>query len=327
MTMRIVVLGGSGFVGTALVARLGGAGHEVRVLTRQVARARHLAVLPRTSIVATKVHEPLVLRREFTGADVVINLVGILNEAGRSGAGFSTAHADLTREVVAAAAARGVGKLLQMSSLGADATQGPSHYLRSKGVAEQHVRAAPAPLRWTIFRPSVIFGPGDSFLNRFAGLLRLSAGVLPLARAGQAAQEGFDDITDVHRCEARAGACHGTASDGASYDLCGPGVHTLAELVRLTGDAIGVPARILPLPDAIAKVQGFVMDFVPGKPFSSDNYRSLLLDSVCTECGLAKLDIQPASLAAIVPTYLAAAAHSSARRSASGRRASSRTRA
>jgi NADH dehydrogenase len=325
--MRIVILGGSGFIGTALVARLGAAGHEVRVLTRQVARARHLAVLPRTSIVAANVHDPLVLRREFAGADVVINLVGILNEAGRSGAGFTTAHADLTREVVAAAAARGVGKLLQMSSLGADATQGPSHYLRSKGVAEQYVRAAPAALRWTIFRPSVIFGPGDSFLNRFAGLLRLSAGVLPLARANTRFAPVY--VADVVEAFLRClpGASHGTTSDGASYDLCGPGVHTLAELVRMTGDAIGVPARILPLPDAIAKLQGFVMDFIPGKPFSSDNYRSLLLDSVCAECGLAKLGIQPASLAAIVPTYLAPGAQSSARRSATGNRDSSRTRA
>jgi NADH dehydrogenase len=324
--MRIVVLGGSGFVGTVLVARLGAAGHEVRLLTRQVARARHLAVVPRTTIVAANVHDPLVLRREFTGADVVINLVGILNEAGRSGAGFITAHADLTREVVAAAAARGVGKLLQMSSLGADATQGPSHYLRSKGVAEQHVRAAPATLRWTIFRPSVIFGPGDSFLNRFASLLRLSAGVLPLARAGtRFAPVYVGDVAEAFlRC--LPGASHGAASDGASYELCGPSVHTLAELVRMTGDAIGVRARILPLPDAIARLQGWVMDFVPGKPFSSDNYRSLLLDSVCKDCGLAKLDIQPASLAAILPTYLSPGAQSSARRSACGNRDSSRTR-
>jgi NADH dehydrogenase len=103
-------------------------------------------------------------------------------------------------------------------------------------------------------------------------------------------------------------------------------VHTLAELVRMTGDAIGVRARILPLPDAIARLQGWVMDFVPGKPFSSDNYRSLLLDSVCNDCGLAKLDIQPASLAAILPTYLSPGAQSSARRSACGNRDSSRTR-
>jgi uncharacterized protein YbjT (DUF2867 family) len=324
--MRIVILGGTGFVASALVARLGAAGHDVRVLTRHIDRARHLAVLPSISIGVANVHDPLVLRREFAGADVAINLVGILNEPGRSGAGFATAHADLTREVVAAAAARGVRKLLQMSSLGADAAGGPSHYLRSKGVAEQHVRAAPAALRWTIFRPSVIFGPGDSLLNRFAGLLRLSAGFMPLARAGtRFAPVHVGDVVDAFlRC--LPDASHGAESDGASYDLCGPEILTLAELVRRTGDAIGVPAKILPLPDAIARLQALVMDFLPGKPFSTDNYRSLLLDSVCAECGLARLGIQPTSLAAIVPTYLADTSHSNARRSAGGLRASSRTR-
>jgi NADH dehydrogenase len=325
--MRIVVLGGTGFVGSALITRLGAAGHDVRVLTRRFDRARHLAVLPSITISGANVHDPMVLRREFAGADVVINLVGILNEPGRSGRGFTTAHADLTREVVAAAAARGVQKLLQMSSLGADAAGGPSHYLRSKGVAEQHVRAAPAPLRWTIFRPSVIFGPGDSLLNRFAGLLRLSAGFMPLARAGtRFAPVYVGDVVEAFlRC--LPDASHGATSDGASYDLCGPDIVTLAELVRRTGDAIGVPAKVLPLPDAIARVQAFVMDFLPGKPFSTDNYRSLLRDSICADSGLSRLGILPASLAAIVPSYLSPTAHSNVRRSASGRRASSRTRA
>ncbi|MEZ5459639.1 MAG: complex I NDUFA9 subunit family protein [Steroidobacteraceae bacterium] len=274
--------------------------------------------------IAANVHDALVLRREFAGADVAINLVGILNEPGRSGAGFTAAHATLTESVVAAAAARGVGKLLQMSSLGADAGAGPSHYLRSKGVAEQHVRAA--PMRWTIFRPSVIFGTGDSLLNRFAGLLRLSGGVMPLARAGtRFAPVHVGDVVEAFlRC--LPGASHGELSDGESYDLCGPEILTLAELVRRTADAIGVQARILPLPDALARVQAAVMDFLPGKPFSTDNYRSLLRDSVCTDCGLAKLGVTPTSLAAVVPSYLGPAAHSNVRRSASGLRARSRTR-
>lgn len=322
--MQIVILGGTGFVGSALVAQLGAAGHDVKVLTRHAERARHLTVVPGVRSVAANVHDPLVLRREFAGADVVVNLVGILNEPGRSGAGFTAAHAALTESVVAAATARGVGKLLQMSSLGADAHDGPSHYLRSKGVAEQHVRGA--ALRWTIFRPSVIFGPGDSLLNRFAGLLRLSGGLMPLARAGtRFAPVYVGDVVEAFlRC--LPDASHGDASDGASYDLCGPEILTLAELVRRTADAIGVRARILPLPDALARVQAAVMDFLPGKPFSTDNYRSLLRDSVCAECGLATLGITPASLAAIVPSYLGPTAHSNVRRSASGLRASSRTR-
>lgn len=324
--MRIVVTGGSGFVGSALIARLAAEGHDVRVLTRNIARARHLAVLPGVEVGVGNIHESRVLWREFTGADVVVHLVGILNESGRSGRGFTEAHADLTRKVVEAAAARGVARLLHMSSLGADAAGAPSHYLRSKGVAEQHVRAAPQSLAWSIFRPSVIFGAGDSLLNRFAGLLRLSGGWLPLACAGaRFAPVHVGDVVEAFmRC--LPDASHATTSRGAVFELCGPEVITLAELVRRTGEAIGVPARIVPLPDAIARAQGFILDFVPGKPFSTDNYRSLTRDSVCKDPGLARLGITPASMAAIVPGYLGPDWQSRARRSLAASRANPRTR-
>ncbi len=213
-----------------------------------------------------------------------------------------------------------------MSSLGADASGGPSHYLRSKGTAEQYLRGAPQSLGWTIFRPSVIFGAGDSLLNRFAGLLQLSGGWLPLARAdARFAPVHVGDVVEAFvRC--LPGASHDAASRGGTYELCGPEVITLAELVRRTGAAIGVPARIVPLPDAIARLQGLVMDYLPGKPFSTDNYRSLTRDSVCTDPGLARLGISPASMAAIVPGYLGPDWQSRARRSLAASRANPRTR-
>ncbi len=324
---RIVVLGGSGFVGTALVARLVELGHRVRVLTRRAERARHLRVLPLVEIADCNVHDPLALRAAFAGADVAINLAGILNESGRSGRGFAAAHAELTRKVVEAASARGVSRLLQMSSLGADAEAGPSHYLRSKGVAERHVRSAPASLDWTIFRPSVIFGPGDSLLNRFAALLRLTHGLMPLARAGtRFAPVYVGDVVEAFvRC--LPGASHGAACRGQTYELCGPEMLTLAELVRYTAMVIGVRAHIIALPDPVARLQGLVMDFIPGKPFSTDNYLSLTQDSVCRENGMERLGIRPASLAAIVPGYLGVGSQSRARRADAGSLASSRTRA
>lgn len=324
---RIVVLGGSGFVGTALVSRLVALGHRVRVLTRNAARARHLAVLPLVEISECNVHNAIALRSAFQGAEVAINLVGILNESGRSGRGFAKAHSELTRQVVEAALARDVPRLLQMSSLGADAESGPSHYLRSKGIAENYVRSAPASLDWTIFRPSVIFGAGDSLLNRFAGLLRLSGGVIPLARAStRFAPVHVGDVVEAFaRC--LPGGSHAAESSRQTYELCGPQILTLAELVRYTGRVIGVRARILPLPDPLARLQGFVMDFIPGKPFSTDNFLSLTQDSVCREDGLRRLGIRPASLAAIVPGYLGGGSQSSSRRTASGASASSRTRA
>lgn len=304
MLNPIVVLGGTGFVGSALVTRLASDGHRLRVLTRNPARARALAVLPNVEIVTANVHDSVVLSRQFAGAEVVINLIGILNESGRSGAGFMRAHAELARKVVDAAAARNVPRLLHMSSLGADAQQGPSFYLRSKGVAEQNLRSAPESLAWTSFRPSVIFGPGDSFLLRFASLLQLSQGWIPLARPDtRFAPVYIGDVVEAFsRC--LPGGSHAEVSRRQTFELCGPDVLTLSEIVRYAGEASGVPAHIIPLPDAIARMQGFVMDFIPGKPFSSDNYRSLLQDSVCRESGCTKLGITPASMRAIVPGYL-----------------------
>ena len=296
----VVVLGGTGFVGSALVARLAAGGHRVRVLTRGVERAKHLSVLPNVEIVVANVHQPLLLSREFAGCEIVVNLIGILNESGRSGRGFELAHAELARKIVDAAGGQGVRRLLHMSSLRADAAAPPSHYLRSKGIAERHVRAAAATLDYTIFRPSVIFGPGDSLLNRFAGLLRLSGGWLPLAKPDARFQPVF--VGDV--VEAFMRALGGGATSRQSYDLGGPEIVTLQQLVEFTGEMIAVPAKILRLPDAIARVQAFVMDFLPGKPFSTDNYRSLTLDSVCAENGFARLGIVPSSLRAIVPGYL-----------------------
>ena len=306
---RIAVLGGTGFVGTAVVSRLAAAGHELRVLTRDPRNGRPLAVLPTVRILRADVHDEPTLRQAFTGCDTVINLVGILNEKGFSGAGFAHAHAELARKTVAQAVAAGATRLLHMSALGA-APDGPSFYLQSKGVAERHVRAAPASLRWTIFRPSVIFGAGDSFMNRFAGLLRLSQGVIPLARAeARFAPIWVDDVAAAfaHALDDRmsdGAPLPGGSSVGRAYDLCGPEIFTLGDLVRLAGGSAGIRTRVLPLPDAVARLQARVMDFVPGKPFSTDNYRSLTVDNVCREDGCAPLGIVPASLRALAPTYL-----------------------
>lgn len=297
--LTITVLGGTGFVGSALVARLAAAGHRVRLPTRNPQGARHLAVLPTVERLRLDVHDPAALRGAIDGSDVVINLVGILNEKGFSGRGFELAHAELTRKTVAACVAAGVARYLHMSALGAD-EQGPSHYLRSKGIAERHVRAAPATLDWTIFRPSVIFGRGDSLLNRFAGLLRLSGGFMPLARANaKFAPVWVNDVVSAFML-----ALGGGATSRQSYDLCGPEVMTLGDLVRLTGKLAGTGARVVGLPDAIGRTQAWVMDFIPGKPFSTDNFRSLTVDNVCRENGFARLDITPTPLRSIAPTYI-----------------------
>jgi uncharacterized protein YbjT (DUF2867 family) len=292
-TRSVCILGGSGFVGTEIVTRLAARGWPVRVPTRSASHAHHLRVLPTVEIAVADVHDPAALARLFAGTDVVINLVGILNERGRSGAGFRRAHSELAAHVVSAARAQRVPRLLHMSALGV-AADAPSHYLRSKYEAEQAVRGAGAALDWTIFRPSVIFGSRDSLTNRFARLLRLSGGVLPLARA----RARFAPIYAGDVADAFVRAADDRSTIRGTYELCGPQLLTLADIVRITASAAGRRARIVPLPDFIARLQAAVFDFVPGKPFSSDNYRSLTVDSVCREDGCGRLGIRPVPLAA-----------------------------
>jgi len=296
--LTICVLGGTGFVGVELVTRLAMDGHWIRVPTRATAGNDALRVLDTVRLIRADIHDSNTLIRLFTGADVVINLVGILNEHGRNT--FQSVHVSLAEKVVAAARTARVYRLLHMSSLAADATSAPSQYLRSKGEAEARVRASPPALGWTIFRPSVIFGPGDSLTNRFAGLLRLSGGFLPLARPG--ARFAPVSVEDV--ASAMALALRDPTTVGQTYELCGPEVMTLEQLVRITAAAAGLRCRILRLPDFVGWLQAVVMNFLPGKPFSIDNYKSLTVDSVCREDGCARLGIRPKPMLALLPTYL-----------------------
>jgi NADH dehydrogenase len=295
--LNICVLGGTGFVGTELVNRLACAGHTVRVPTRKLANGNHLRVLPTVELAVANIHDVRVLGHLFTGIDVVVNLVGILNEHGR--ATFRSVHTELATKVVEAMRAQKVPRLLHMSSLAAGA-QAPSQYLRSKAEAEAQVRVAAATVESTIFRPSVIFGPHDSLTNRFARLLKLGGGFLPLARPN--ARFAPIHVEDV--VEAYMRALSDRATVGKSFELCGPDVMTLRELVKLTASAAGLPCHIIPLPNVVAAMQGMVMGLLPGKPFSSDNYKSLTIDSVCKQNGCAALGIQPARMEAVVPGYL-----------------------
>jgi uncharacterized protein YbjT (DUF2867 family) len=241
------------------------------------------------------------LSERFRGKDVVINLVGILNERGFGGSGFRRAHTELTRGVLQAARSAGAPRLLQVSALKA-APDAPSYYLRSKGEAEQLIRDSGAALDWTIFQPSVMFGPGDSFLNRFARLLATIPWVLPLAKPNARFQPVFvDDVVEaLRRC------LHGGSCSRQTYELGGPHTYSLREIVNLVAKLTGRRRWIIGLPGPLAWLQGLAMNFVPGRPFSSDNYRSLTVDSVCTQDGFAKLGIKPQSMVASASEYLGA---------------------
>ena len=295
--LKVCVLGGSGFVGSRLVARLANAGHTVTVPTRIAARAAHLRLMPTVTTPVADIHDPATLERLAARCDVVVNLVGILNESGRSGAGFSHAHSELAGKLVTALSSRPGIKLVQMSAL--KAGDGPSHYLRSKGEAEQQIRKAPG-LRWTILRPSVIFGPGDSFGNRFAGLIAVLPGVFPLAMPGaRFAPVYLDDVVD-----ALERSLQDRATDGQAYELGGPDTLTLRQIVQRIAHAMDRRIWIIGLPQWVSRLQAGVMDFVPGKPFSTDNYRSLLVDNVPTEDGFARLGIRPRGFISLLPQSL-----------------------
>ncbi len=297
--LSIVVLGGTGFLGTRLVARMIKNGHRVTVLSRDRELHKHLLVLPGLTLENCDIYQEAQLSERFRGNDVVINLVGILNERGFGGGGFRRAHLELTRTVLQAARSANVTRLLQVSSLGA-ATDAPSYYLRSKGEAEKLIHEQNSALDWTIFKPSVMFGPGDSFLNRFAGLLGSIPLAFPLARPGARLQPVLvDDVVDaLLRC------LHGGACSKRTYELGGPEIYTLREIVELVAKLTGRRRWIVGLPNFAGWLQGFFMNFVPGRPFSTDNYRSLTVDSVCHEDGLAMLGIKPQSMAASARQFL-----------------------
>lgn len=292
----ILVIGGGGFVGRHLVQRLAARGLRVTVPARQRERVKSLLLLPTVEVVDADVHDAQTLARLVRGAGAVINLVGVLHD-GRGNAGFRAAHVELTRTLLAACAAAGVMRYLHMSALGAD-VDGPSGYQRSKGEAEALVRAS--GLEWTIFRPSVIFGPDDRFLNLFAALQALA----PVMFLG-GAQAKFQPVYVEDVAAAFAHALDDRASIGQTYDLCGPQVFTLRELVTLAGELSGHRRPIIGLPAALAYLQALALECLPGKLMSRDNLASMQVDNVSD--APFPFGIRPAALAAVARGWLAAA--------------------
>lgn len=297
MSIRTVcVLGGAGFVGRQVVSRLESRGCRVKVITRRRARHRDLQVLPRLELIEGDIQDPETLIRHFQGCDAVINLVGILNEKGHDGSGFRQVHVELPKKILEACQKTGVRRLIHMSGLNADAGSGSSHYLRSKGEGENHLHTFGAKVAVTSFRPSVIFGPGDSFLNRFAGLLRLTPIAFPLTCPNARFQPVY--VGDV--ADAFVNALEDKATFGRRYDLCGPKVYTLKELVQYTARAAGLKRWVIGLPDGISRLIAFSSEYLlPGKFFSIDNYDSMKRDSVCPGGATC-----PTSLESVAPYFL-----------------------
>ncbi|MBT9599217.1 MAG: complex I NDUFA9 subunit family protein [Vitreoscilla sp.] len=296
-----LVLGGTGFVGRALCEALSRPEHadgpRLLVPSRRPAHGQLLRMLPRVDLIETDVHDDAALAGLVAGADAVVNLVAILHG---SEAAFERVHVALPRRLAAACRAAGVRRVVHVSAIGAT-PDAPSRYLRSKARGEAVLREAGLDL--TVLRPSVIFGASDRLLNLFASLQRF-APVVPLAGASARFQPVW--VGDVAEALARCLEQPGTV--GRTFECTGPEEMTLADLVRAAGRYAGHERPVVPLPDALARLQARLMEWAPGEPLMSrDNLDSMRMPNIATPGvpGLPALGITASPLSAVAPGYLA----------------------
>lgn len=293
---EISVLGGSGFVGSAIVAKLDAVGYSVKVFTRRSEKAKHLILLPNVQVVECDVLDYQALNAALRGSDAVINLIGVLHQSRRIS--FNTMHHQLPAQLAKICADLGIKRLVHMSSLGAD-KDAPSQYLRSKAAGETALSALQSKLNITIFKPSIIFGRGDSFINLFASLIKLLPVVL-LAKPNAKFQPVW--VEDVATCF--VSSLDNIDTYGQTYELAGPKVYTFRELVQAVMDTLNIRRPIIGLNDKLSYAQAFMMELLPIKLMSRDNVRSMEVDSVSAQPFPAIFEVTPTALEVIIPEYL-----------------------
>lgn len=298
---RVVVFGGSGFIGRYLVRRLGAAGANVTVAVRDPEAALFLKPMGDVGQITplyANVRKPKTVARAMEAADMVVNLTGVLHQGDQP---FAGVHAMGARNVARAAAEQGVTRFVQMSSIGAD-PKSASSYAATKGAGEAAVREA-IPTA-TVLRPSVLFGPEDDFLNRFGSMLRF-APVLPLVGGGATR---FQPVYVGDVADAVMAALQNDDAAGEDYELGGPRVMSFREIMEFIRQEVGRPALLAPIPFGPAKVLGALMQILPNPPLTMDQVTLLKSDNVVTEGakGFADLGItELATIETIAPGYLA----------------------
>jgi NADH dehydrogenase len=294
---RVCVVGGSGFIGRHVVHLLDAAGYQVRVLTRRRESAKQLFLLPHVEVMECDLMNDGDLQDALKGCDVLINLVGILHQSRRST--FEQIHGELPRRLAVACKTLGIRRLIQISALHASSAA-PSIYLRSKAIGEAALKSS--QLDWTIFRPSVVFGEGDNFLNLFAKMAKLIP-IIPLALPNARFQPVWvEDLAKV--VVASVDNLH---TYHQSYDICGPKIYTMRQLVQFAANCVGVNPRIIGLSNHLSYLQALLMEFLPIQLISRDNLLSMEIDSVSTLPFPALFGITPTSLEAITPYFLTGA--------------------
>ncbi|MFI4963411.1 MAG: complex I NDUFA9 subunit family protein [Legionellales bacterium] len=294
----IGILGGTGFVGQHLCNILANYPYDLRVFTRRPDLNRDLTVLPNLTLITANVNDPKQLAEGLKGCDVVINLVGILNQTRKNT--FKKVHVELVKSLISICQQQGVQRLLHISALNAN-PNAPSEYLRTKGEAEQLLNQANGlHFHSTIFRPSVIFGPGDNFFNKFALLLKLSPGVMVLPCANSIYAPVFvDDVV-----QAIVASLNSKRTFGQTYPLCGPEVFSLKELVKITAYTLNKKCWIIGLGPKLSKLAAQILQYFPGKPLTPDNVLSASIPSV-TQTSLPEFfNIEPLSIHSVLPQYL-----------------------
>lgn len=271
--MRVLVLGGSGFVGRAVMRQLSAQGHQVTVLVRRPERQRDLRLIPQVTLMQIEHFSDLQLRKALRGQDAVINLIGILHESGKTT--FRSVHIDLVRKLAIACEVEGVKRLIHISALAAS-EDAPSRYLRSKAEAEKVL--ASTDLDVTILRPSVIFGEGDKFINQFARLLAITPMMPVVCPQSQLSPVWVEDVASV-----MVRALSDKSSIGKTYELCGDRAYSLMELWQLIAEVGQRKVKFVPLSDGLSRFMARLMGWMPSPMMTIDNYHSLQVPSICSE--------------------------------------------
>ena len=284
---NILLLGGSGFIGKHLAFALANRGWRVTVPSRRPHRNRELLVHPNIRLLEARITDSDELKNLCKGQQAVINLVGILHE--RRKGDFRRYHVDFIKAVVEACSEAGIKRLLHVSALGANQATGSSLYLRSKGEGENLLHTfGQRGLNVTSFQPSVVFGKEDDFINRFAGILKLFFGYFPLACPNsKLAPVYVGDLVDK-----MVDAIDNRETFAKHYTVCGPEVFTLRQILELIIETLQLPVRVMPLSNGLSRLQAMILQNLPGKLFTMDNYRSLQTDNVCHDGDLCKTSLR-----------------------------------